>query len=114
MQFGYCPQEARAIAAPGQPATDPDFGREDPSIWGELSTTREIDPNSQRYDEQSKLYIGRYPSLDGWCRGYYENVVDAIRGKGEVNIKPEVARDGLRIIELARESHEQGRTVPWS
>ncbi|PKS12751.1 hypothetical protein jhhlp_000961 [Lomentospora prolificans] len=113
IKYGYDPQEARAIKALGQPATDPDFGKEDPSIWGTLSTKREIDANSQKYDEESKLYIGQYPSLDGSYRAYYENVVDAINGKCEPRIKPELARDGLRIIELARESHEQGRTVAW-
>jgi len=41
-------------------------------------------------------------------------VVAAIRGTAEVVVKPETARDGLRIIELARESHEKKITVPWS
>ncbi|SPO02200.1 related to dehydrogenases and related proteins [Cephalotrichum gorgonifer] len=110
LKFGYCPQEANAIANPAQPASDPSFGKEDPAIWGDLSTTRQIDP-SQTFDDASKLYVGKYPSLDGWCRGYYENVVDAIRGKAEVTVKPETARDGLKILELARESHNTGRTV---
>lgn len=114
LQFGTCPQEARAIAAPGKPATDPNFGVEDESIWGTLTTTGEFDSRYQKFDEASQKYIGKYPSLPGWYRGYYENVADAIRGKSEVNVKPETARDGLRVIELARESHTRGVTVPWS
>jgi hypothetical protein len=79
-----------------------------------LTTTTEFDSNSQRFDEEIKKYIGKYPSLKGWYRGYYENVSAAIRGREGVFVKPETARDGLRIIELARESHEKGCTVAWS
>ncbi len=102
------------MASPGQPAVDPNYGAEPERIWGTLSTTSEFDPKSQTYDEDSKLYIGKYPSLPGWYRGYYENVVDAIRGRAEVSVKPETARDGLRIIELARESQAKGCTMPWA
>ncbi|KAL2166012.1 hypothetical protein VTG60DRAFT_3447 [Thermothelomyces hinnuleus] len=114
LKFGTCPQESQAIAAPGEPATSPDFGVEDERIWGTLTTTTEFDPKTQQFDEQSKKYVGKYPSLRGWYRGYYENVSAAILGREEVLVKPETARDGLRIIELARESHEKGCTVPWS
>jgi predicted dehydrogenase len=113
-QFGTCPQEAKAIASPGQPATAPDFGLEEERIWGTLTTTSEFDSETQSFDEQSKLYIGKYPSLPGWYRGYYENVVAAVRGDAEVLVSPETARDGLKVIELARQSHNEGRTVPWS
>jgi len=82
--------------------------------WGTLTTTKEFDTSSQKYDDGSKHYIGKFPSLPGSYRGYYQNVVDAIRGRGEVNVKPTEARDGLRIMELARESHEKGRTIAWS
>jgi predicted dehydrogenase len=113
-QFGTCPQEAQAHAAPGKAATSPETGVEDERIWGTLTTTTEFDAKSQRFDEESNKYIGQYPSLPGWYRGYYENVAAAIRGKEEVFVKPETSRDGLRIIELARESHEKGCSVAWS
>lgn len=113
-QFGTDPQEAKTIAAPGKPALDPKFGVEDERIWGTLTTTEEFDAKHQSFDETTGLYIGKYPSLPGSYRGYYENVVDAIRGKAEVTVKPEIARDGLRVIELARQSHQEGVTVPWS
>lgn len=112
-QFGYCPQEAKAIASPGQPASDPNFGAEDSRLWGTLTTTKEFD-KCQTLDDTSKLFVGKYPSLPGWYRGYYENVVDAIRGRAELNVKPEEALDGLKIMEMARESHEKGCTIPWS
>jgi len=116
LKFGSDPQEARAIAQPCLPATDPGYGLEDASIWGTLSTTELFDADSQRKDESEggrRLYVGKYPSLPGWYRGYYENVVAAIRGEAEVFVKPEEARDGLRVIELARKSWEEKRTVSW-
>ncbi|TLS28069.1 hypothetical protein PpBr36_00112 [Pyricularia pennisetigena] len=113
LKFGYCPQEARAIANPGRPAPD-DHGVEDKRAWGDLSTKTQFDAASQTFDQDSKLWIGKYPSLPGYCRGYYENVVHAIRGSAHVEVSPETARDGLRVIELARHSHEKGVKVPWS
>ncbi|KAL2021629.1 hypothetical protein VTK56DRAFT_6982 [Thermocarpiscus australiensis] len=111
LKFGTCPQESQAIAAPGKPATSPDVGVEPERIWGTLTTTTEFDPKAQKFDQESQKYIGKYPSLPGWYRGYYENVAAAIQGREEILVKPETARDGLRIIELARESHEKGCTV---
>ena len=113
LQFGTDPQEARAIAAPGQPAKDPAFGLEDESIWGTLSTTTAFDEEHQALDEASGLWVSKYPSLPGWYRGYYDNVAAAVRGEAEVFVRPETSRDGLRVIELARRSHEEGRTVAW-
>jgi predicted dehydrogenase len=114
LKFGTDPQEQSALAAPAKPATDPQYGTEDKSIWGTLSTFKEFDAKTQKLDEASKLYTGKYPSLPGWYRGYYEDVVKAIRGEGPVPVTPEDARDGLRIIELARESSNTGRTLPFS
>lgn len=51
--------------------------------------------------------------MRGWIRGYYEDVVKAVRG-GEVVVDPRDSRDGIRIMELARVSNEKGETVPWS
>ncbi|KAK5651532.1 hypothetical protein OQA88_11986 [Cercophora sp. LCS_1] len=113
LKFGVDPQEANAIASPGRAADDPGFGLEDPSLWGTLSTTTEFDSESQSFDAASKLFVGKFPSLPGWYRGYYEGVVQAIRGEAELFVKPETARDGLRVIELARVSHQEGRSVPW-
>ena len=57
--------------------------------------------------------MGKYPSLDGWCRGYYEDVVKAVRGEADVVVTAETARDGLKIIEAARESWVSGRRVDF-
>ncbi|KAK1757825.1 hypothetical protein QBC47DRAFT_377055 [Echria macrotheca] len=114
LKFGSDPQEARALASPCHPASDPGYGLEPQEIWGTLTTTDEFDPDHQVLDEASGLYVGKFPSLPGWYRGYYENVVRAIRGEEEVYVRPEESRDGLRVIELARQSFDEGRTVAWS
>jgi len=46
--------------------------------------------------------------------GYYVDVVKAIKGEAKVYCKPEQSRDGIKIIELARESAKKGVTVAWS
>ena len=67
----------------------------------------------QEFDPKTKKYTGRYPTVTGRWMGLYENVADAINGKKELAVKATQSRDGLRVIELARESHEQGVTVQW-
>ncbi|RSL90278.1 hypothetical protein CEP52_014626 [Fusarium oligoseptatum] len=114
LKFGTDPQESQAIAAPGKPAIDDKFGVEDESLWGTLTTTEEFDALCQRFDKDAQLYIGQYPTLRGWYRGYYENVAKAIRGEAEIYVKAETARDGLRVIELARESHVNGCAMRFS
>ncbi|KAB5581132.1 hypothetical protein GE09DRAFT_1085160 [Coniochaeta sp. 2T2.1] len=114
VKFGTDPQEMKAIAAPGQAATADHYGHEDESIWGTLTTTTKFDANIQKLDSNSKLYVGKYPSLPGWYRGYYENVAQAIRGNAKVEVDPATARNGIKIIELARESHAKGATVLFS
>ena len=79
-----------------------------------MATTTELDPKNQKLDSDSKLYVGKYPSLPGSYRGYYENVAQAIRGNAKVEVDPATARDGIRIMELARESHAKGATVLFS
>jgi predicted dehydrogenase len=102
------------MASPGLAAMGPNYGQEDKQTWGTLTTTEECDPITQTFDDTSKLYVGKYPSLPGWYRGYYENIVDAVRGDARVEVDPAMARDGIRIMELARESHEKRATVMWS
>lgn len=119
LQFGTDPQEANAIASPGKPAPFPESGTEDPRIWGTLTTKGDtpFDANVQVQVDgglAGKLFAGKYPSLPGSYGLYYQDVVDTIRGRSEVKVKPETSRDGLRVIELARESHLTGRTMPWS
>ncbi|KAJ4037900.1 hypothetical protein NW761_006367 [Fusarium oxysporum] len=102
-----------SIAA-GLKPLDEGFGVESDDLRGILTTYEEFDGKVQKYNPEIKKYTGRYPSFAGRWMGLYENVPDAINGKAELEVKPTQSRDGLRVIELARESHQKGATVPWS
>lgn len=84
------------------------------ALHGVLTTASHAYPDIQRFDEESRRYTGRYPTIRGRWVGIYENLAAAIQKKVKLEVEAVQSRDVLRIIELARESHETGRTVPWS
>ncbi|KAI9373472.1 hypothetical protein BJX61DRAFT_533138 [Aspergillus egyptiacus] len=110
-QRSTCPQEEHI--AHGLQPLDPGFAVESEELNGVLTTYDEFDSSIQIFDEKAKRYIGSYPTIRGRWMALYENVADAINGKAELAVKPAQVRDVLRIIELARESHEKGTTVAW-
>lgn len=110
-QRSTCPQE-EAIAQ-GVDPLDPDFATESEALRGVLATYKEFDSNIQAFDEASQRFVGKYPTIKGEWMQLYKNVANAINGTGELAVKAEQVRDVLRIIELARESHEKGATVAW-
>jgi predicted dehydrogenase len=75
-----------------------------------LTTSKKAHDSQQ---EKKGKWVGTVPSLKGDYMGYYEDVAKAIRGEKELVVKPETSRDGIRIIELARESADSGRTLPF-
>ncbi|KAL4935782.1 hypothetical protein BDV06DRAFT_233950 [Aspergillus oleicola] len=107
-----CPQESQIFT--GSHPLDPGFGTEPPELRGELATYKLFDANTQTYNEQSKKYIGLYPTITGRWLGFWENVAGVVRGRGELAVDMGTVRDGLRVIELARMSNEQGITIGWS
>lgn len=92
---------------------DPLFGVNLESEYGTLTTYSEFD-DSQKYDEATKKYVGQFPTFNGYHRGYYETLADTIRRGTPLKVNPQTSRDGIRLMELARESHNTGRTVAWS
>ena len=48
--------------------------------------------------------VGDYKNL-------FVNIHDAIRNGAELEVKPEEARNNIRIVELALQSAKEGRTV---
>ncbi|KAF3940037.1 Alpha-N-acetylgalactosaminidase [Dactylella cylindrospora] len=111
LKYGEDPQEPQLMA--GMQSTDPKFGVEDPSIHGQLVTKVKIH-ESQTFDDRIGRYIGVYPSLNGSYMKYYEDVVEAIKIGKEPFVKAQQSRDGIRVIELARQSAQEGRSIPWS
>ena len=63
-------------------------------------------------DGQGKMNRQRYETVrPATYVEYYRLVARAVRGKGEVPVKAEEARDVLRIIEAALESSKEGKSI---
>jgi scyllo-inositol 2-dehydrogenase (NADP+) len=80
-----------------------DWGREPEAIWGKL-TTEENGADITRTIESEP---GRY-------QDYFQNVYDAIAEGKELIVKPDQARQTIRIIELAFQSNGEKRTVAFA
>lgn len=99
VKYGIDVQEEALIA--GQKPTDnPDWGMEPEDIWGTINTTyKGLD------------FRGKVKSEKGDYVGYYQNVYEAICGNAELAVKPEQARNVIKVIELAMQSSEEKRTL---
>jgi predicted dehydrogenase len=110
-KYGLDPQEPALVAGAKVPRL-PENGRatdewlhEDPSLWGML--TLAPDPADPR-----TLVTHEVQTEPGDYRGFYANVRDAIRGTAPLAVTPEAAYRTIRLLELARQSSESGRTLP--
>ena len=81
---------------------DGPWGAEPEENWGVLTVP-----------EGEKLMQRRIASANCDFRDYYANLRDALMGKAEAAVSPEWAINVMRLLELARESSEQRRTIPW-
>ncbi|KAK4496697.1 hypothetical protein PRZ48_012680 [Zasmidium cellare] len=104
-------QERQTLS--GMTYEDPKFGVNPEDEYGILTTYGQFD-NSQIYDEASRKYAGRYPTLNGYNQGYYEMVANSVRRGKPLEVDAKTSRDGIRLMELARESHNKGATIQWS
>jgi scyllo-inositol 2-dehydrogenase (NADP+) len=100
VKYGLDPQED-ALKQGGSPA-QPNWGAEPESAWG---THTSCDGTINR---------GKYPTLSGCYPEYYKNVYRAITGQEELVVKPERARDVIRLIELAQQGNAERRMIPVS
>jgi predicted dehydrogenase len=105
VKYGEDVQESQVST--GRAADSEGFGTEPEDTFGLLTTKKQF---HQAQKEVGGKWIGTFPSLKGDYVGFYKDLVKAIRG-GEVAIKPEQSRDGIRIIELARQSADEGKTL---
>ncbi|MBF9253752.1 oxidoreductase [Pontibacter sp. 172403-2] len=102
IKYGMDVQEA-ALKAGLSPNDVPDWGIEPQELWGNLNTT------------YRDLHVqGKIESETGNYRGLYENVYKAILGEAELEVKPEQARNTIRVIELAMQSSAEKRTVAYT
>lgn len=98
VKYGTDPQE-EALKRGLQPGA-PDWGREDPSCWGRIDT------------EWKGLHVaGRVETFPGAYERFYDSLYEAIALGKPSAVKPEEARDVVRLIELARQSDQEGTTL---
>lgn len=111
-KYGEDPQEVQT--GKGMKPGDKGYGEESPETYGELTTVKHFHKEQNKITALggNEMFNGKFPSMPGSYVDYYEDVVKAIFGEADVVIKPEHARDGLRIIELGRQSADEGRTLP--
>lgn len=96
-KVGLDPQEADLLA--GRRPGDPGFGADRPG------TLRVVDDGGDR--------TGEHPTLTGDHAACYRDLAAAVRDGAPLPIGAEDALDGLRVLELARESHALGRRLPF-
>ncbi len=101
VKYGFDPQE-EALKR-GVIPSESNWGNEPREQWGTLITQ----VGGLDLEGQVKTIAGCYQS-------FYQNIVDVISGGAELAVKPEEARNTIRIIELAIESSEQKRTIHLS
>jgi predicted dehydrogenase len=100
IKFGMDPQEAPLRA--GQPPGGEDWGVDPQENWGTL-TLSDGTSTTQRL----------IPTARGDYRAFYENVRDAILGVAPLAVTPLDALRVMQVIELARRSSQERRTLPW-
>jgi predicted dehydrogenase len=100
-RFGLDPQE-QALKNGMVPDSNK-WGHEPSGHWGFLNSKA---PGLQTY--------GKIETLPGCYPDYYRNIYAAIRGEEDVLVKPEEARNVIRIIELALKSSKEKKAVEYS
>lgn len=100
VKYGMDPQEAGLLAMT-QPQWHPQLGVDAEQDWGLLHT--EVNGLTVRGKVETK--VGDY-------RGFYRNVAGAIRGTEALVVKPEQVLKLMKILELARQSNQEGCWLP--
>ncbi|PTM53306.1 oxidoreductase [Desmospora activa] len=100
IKFGLDSQEEalKAGKRPGQP----EWGEDDARLYATLSL-----------DVDGQAFFERVPTRPGAYECYYQKVRDAVKGTAAIPVTAAEATRVIRVIELAMESHAQGRTLPW-
>ncbi|HEY4009812.1 MAG TPA: Gfo/Idh/MocA family oxidoreductase [Acidobacteriaceae bacterium] len=111
-KFGVDPQEPTLLTTTRRPprlespesAAEP-WLTEPESAWGTLTLAREL-------SQSPELTQAPLPTIPGDYRLFYANVRDAILGRTPLAVSAEDGYRTLRLLDLARESHRQRRTLP--
>jgi len=107
-KYGVDPQEPLMVSTGRRP---PVLGSSEPWLaepeadWGTLTLAPDL-------SQPGQLTRTPYPTIPGDYRGFYANVRDAIRGDAELAVTAEDGYRNLRLLDLARQSSAEGRTLP--
>lgn len=107
----YGDDRQESFISEGKTTSSPGFGFEPEAMHGLLTTKKQFNTGQV---EESGNWVGKFPSLKGDYCGFYVDLVKAIRGEAELKVSPGLPRDGIRMIELARESADRGSTLPFT
>jgi predicted dehydrogenase len=104
-KYGLDPQEPALAAGARVPRMgEGDWLAEDEAHWGTLTVAPVPADPGTLVTTPVKTEFGDY-------RGYYANVRDAINGVAPLAVSPEDGYRVIRLLELARESSAEGRTL---
>jgi scyllo-inositol 2-dehydrogenase (NADP+) len=97
LKWGLDPQEE--ALKQGRTPDEPGWGKEPEESWGILNT-----------EKDGAQFKGRFETLPGNYRSFYDNIYDCLTSGKELAVKPEEALNVIRIIEAAKRSNEEKRT----
>lgn len=97
VKYGADVQE-EALKNGENPKNSSNWGKEPKEIWGKLNTV-----------DKKELF----PGEAGDYRVVYQNLYNAITSGAALEVKPEQARDVIRIIEAAQQSQDERRVVTF-
>jgi predicted dehydrogenase len=105
-KHGLDPQEPKLVGGAALPRLgSPEVWlEEDESAWGALTLAPKPDVPAKLVQSRVKTELGDY-------RGFYANVRDAILGAAPLALTAEDGYRVIRLLELARQSSAEGRTL---
>ncbi len=107
-KFGVDPQEPTLLNTGRRPPSldsSEEWLPEPESAWGTLTVAREP-------SQTPELTRSPYPTVPGDYRQFYANVRDAILGRAPLAVSAEDGYRTLRLLDLARQSYQEHRTLP--
>jgi predicted dehydrogenase len=105
-KYGLDPQEPALVGGAKVPRVgEGEWLAEPESAWGTLTVAPALADPATLVRTKVKTELGDY-------RGYYANVRDAINGVAKLAVTPEDGYRTVKLLEMARESWAEKRTLP--